>query len=61
MSYDTDAPLRAEHSAVLFYTLWSVVGLCVNHHLLQTETSLRDAIIYGNNVVIGTHFNTMSI
>lgn len=34
MRCDTDVPFRAEYSAILFYTPWSAVGLCVNHHLL---------------------------
>ena len=35
-----------------FFTFasWAVVGLCVNHHLLQIETYLmKDVLIYGYN------------
>ena len=28
------------HSSLLFFTLWLLVSLCVNHHLLQNEASM---------------------
>lgn len=48
---DKDNPFGAEHSKVTFSECCSVVGFCVNCHLLQEDTSLIYALIYGYNSI----------
>lgn len=56
-------PLKSENSSVLFPGPLTAVGLCTNHHLLQTDACLMSVeryTIYGyNDKLIKTLFNTM--
>lgn len=48
--FDVGVSLRYEHSRLLFSAPWSVVGFCINCHILQIEpTQLRIMIqfVYG--------------
>lgn len=49
--YGSDTLFRTEHSIVLFFVLWSVVNLCVNHYPLQRLLwwEFRDLFFSGCN------------
>lgn len=48
--FDSNFLLRAEHSSLLSFVHWAVVGLCINYHIVQKKRLLwlwlRNAIIY---------------
>lgn len=64
MRYTINITFRAEHYTVFYYLCRSVVGLCIDWHLLQNEAQrgLRDSLINGyKDKNLGGSFTTSTV